>query len=292
MAKYRSALAAGCARRQGRILALALLCVVTACGGSGGSSALPAAPVVYATGSVPTLTVPYAAAVSGDDWTTFAHDQLRSGYQAQSIGVTALNVGLLHLKWTAHLGAPFYSSPLAVGGALYVVSNTGIATALDAATGSIRWQTALGGSVLMTPALDGTTLIVGTHDTPSRLVALDTGTGSVKWSVTFTGSIHSEPVITNGVIVVGTGGGDPPPEGHCLQGGAFGVDETTGSVRWKWLVSPVAANGGSVWSPISFDGTNLFMGTGNTCSDNAAGAANSLVSLTTTGALRWQAQCR
>jgi glucose dehydrogenase len=108
-----------------------------ACGGGGSSSALPA-PAVYASGPAPKLTVPYTLGASGDDWTTFAHDQLRSGYQAQSIGVPALNVGLLHLKWMAHLDAPFYSSPLAVGGALYVVSNTGIATALDAATGSIR----------------------------------------------------------------------------------------------------------------------------------------------------------
>jgi outer membrane protein assembly factor BamB len=289
MTAYSSGVAAACDPRHPRRLALMLLCGLTACGGGGSSSALPAAtPVASAIGPAPTLTVPYTLGASGDDWTTFAHDQLRSGYQAQSIGVTALNVGLLHLKWTAHLGAPFYSSPLAVGGALYVVSNTGIATALDAATGSIRWQTALGGSVLMTPALDGTTLIVGTHDTPSRLFALDTGSGSIKWSVPFTGPIRSEPVITNGLIVVGTAGGDPPPAGHCLQGGAFGVNETTGAVRWKWFVSPVAANGGSVWSPISFDGTNLFMGTGNTCSDNSVGTANSVVSLTTTGALRWQ----
>jgi hypothetical protein len=103
--------AASCDGRDWRRLALTLLCVLTACGGGGSSSALPA-PAVYASGPAPTLTVPYTLGASGDDWTTFAHDQLRSGYQAQSIGVTALNVGLLRLKWTAHLGAPFYSSPL------------------------------------------------------------------------------------------------------------------------------------------------------------------------------------
>ena len=264
-----------------RTLALCALVCASSCGGGG--SSVPHASSTPSSGAA--LTVPAMQTITGDDWTTYAHDAVRSGYQPQSIGVTALNVSALHLKWQTSLGINISASPLVVGGAVYVVDQNGMVTALDVASGAIRWQTALGGSVAMTPAIDGTTLIVGTHDIPSRLVALDTGSGQVKWSSPFAGPIRGEPLITGGLVVIGTAGGDP---GLCLQGGAFGVDESTGAVRWKWLVSPKAANGGSVWSPISFDGTNLFFGTGNTCTEQSVGAANSLVSLTLSGTLRWQ----
>jgi outer membrane protein assembly factor BamB len=46
---------------------------------------------------------------------------------------------------------PYTPSPLLVGEELYLVSDIGIATCLDAKTGEIRWQQRLGGNFSASP---------------------------------------------------------------------------------------------------------------------------------------------
>jgi len=56
-----------------------------------------------------------------------------------------------HVAWTLKRGAPLTSSPLVVGDELYVVTDGGIATCLDAVTGEIRWQMRLGDTYSASP---------------------------------------------------------------------------------------------------------------------------------------------
>jgi outer membrane protein assembly factor BamB len=51
-----------------------------------------------------------------------------------------------HVAWTLHKGAPLTTSPLLVGDELYLVSDSGIASCLDAKTGKVHWQERIGGS--------------------------------------------------------------------------------------------------------------------------------------------------
>ena len=61
-----------------------------------------------------------------------------------------------HIAWTLTRSAPHTPSPLLVGEELFVVSDTGIATCLDARTGTILWQQRLGGNYSASPvAADG-----------------------------------------------------------------------------------------------------------------------------------------
>ena len=53
-----------------------------------------------------------------------------------------------HIAWTLRRGAPLTPSPLLVGDELYVVSDSGIASCLDAKTGETHWQQRLGGNLL------------------------------------------------------------------------------------------------------------------------------------------------
>ncbi len=55
---------------------------------------------------------------------------------------------------------------------------------------------------------------------------------------------------------------------------------------WNWLVDSNPHEGGSVWSPISYDGTYLYFGTGNTC-DGPMMTANGAAALTLDGTLAW-----
>jgi outer membrane protein assembly factor BamB len=56
-----------------------------------------------------------------------------------------------HVAWTLRRAAPYTPSPLLVGDELYVVSDIGIATCLDAKTGETHWQQRLDGNYSASP---------------------------------------------------------------------------------------------------------------------------------------------
>jgi outer membrane protein assembly factor BamB len=56
-----------------------------------------------------------------------------------------------HVAWTARRAAPNTPSMLLVGDHLYMVSDRGVASCLDAKTGEMRWQQRLGGAVSASP---------------------------------------------------------------------------------------------------------------------------------------------
>ncbi len=58
-----------------------------------------------------------------------------------------------HVAWTLTRGAPLTPSPLLVGDDLYVVTDAGIATSIEARTGTVRWQQRLGGNMSASPVL-------------------------------------------------------------------------------------------------------------------------------------------
>jgi outer membrane protein assembly factor BamB len=84
-----------------------------------------------------------------------------------------------HVAWTLSRGAPLTPSPLLVDQVLYVVNDAGIASNIDALTGTIRWQQRLGGTFSASPVLvdgriyfldeDGRTTVVGPGPTFERL---------------------------------------------------------------------------------------------------------------------------
>lgn len=56
-----------------------------------------------------------------------------------------------HHVWTLTRGAPYTPSPLLVGEDLYVVSDTGILTLVEARSGAVLWQNRLGGNYSASP---------------------------------------------------------------------------------------------------------------------------------------------
>jgi outer membrane protein assembly factor BamB len=84
-----------------------------------------------------------------------------------------------HVAWTLTRGAPLTPSPLLVGDELYVVTDAGIASSIDARTGAIHWQQRLGGNMSASPVLadgriyfldeEGTTTVVSPATTFRRI---------------------------------------------------------------------------------------------------------------------------
>jgi hypothetical protein len=65
------------------------------------------------------------------------------------------NVTKTHVAWQWSRGVPLTPSPLVVGGEIYMVSDNGIATCLDAKTGQELWRERLGGGFSASPVLAG-----------------------------------------------------------------------------------------------------------------------------------------
>ncbi len=66
------------------------------------------------------------------------------------------NVTATHVAWEQRRGVPLTPSPVVAGGELYMVSDNGIASCLDAKTGEELWRQRLGGGFSASPlAADG-----------------------------------------------------------------------------------------------------------------------------------------
>jgi len=215
-----------------------------------------------------------AARARSDDWATFAHDQRRSGFETTDTGITAATVSHLGLRWMHDLGTPATSSPVVVGGSVYVGTLDGDMLALNAADGSQRWRVHIGDSVHMTPAVVGNLLLVGDYGHHNRykevpsgasFLALDTATGAIRWRTPLPGLIRSEPAILGSTIYIGLAGGDP--FSGCFRGRVVTLDLKTGrQLPARWFTIPgTRQDGGGVWSPISTDGKQIVIGTGNSC---------------------------
>ncbi|MHB8900486.1 MAG: outer membrane protein assembly factor BamB family protein, partial [Thermoguttaceae bacterium] len=123
----------------------------------------------------------------GGDWPTYRADAARSGHSAE-----ALPAGLA-LSWEYRGAAPrrawpsseriSYDSahqPIVVGQAVIVGSTVDdTVTALDAATGQVRWKYFTGGPVRFAPAAWRDRLFVASDD--GYLHALSTGDGRLLW---------------------------------------------------------------------------------------------------------------
>jgi len=187
---------------------------------------------------------------------------------------------------------PDQSSPVVYGGLLIAGGQIGNVEAFDVKTGAMVWQQSIGGSIMMTPTIDTATntLFIGNRfndstgkPAPSYLYALDLMSGAVRWSHRTLGLTHGSPVVAAGRVYAESSGGDAP---GCRSTGVSAFDEATGHLYWNWFVDTNPNQGGSVWSPISYDGTHLYFGTGNTC-DAPITTANGAAALNTNGTLAW-----
>jgi polyvinyl alcohol dehydrogenase (cytochrome) len=86
-----------------------------------------------------TGSAPRASAAEDGDWTTYHHDNARSGVAA---GLAAL--GTLSRAWSATLDGAVYGQPLAVADRVFAATENDTVYALDAATGAVAWSTHVG----------------------------------------------------------------------------------------------------------------------------------------------------
>jgi hypothetical protein len=229
---------------------------------------------------------------SNDAWTMFAYDYNRSGYNPNVTNLTKSNVSSLQLRWEKNVGDKVFASPVTYGGNLIVVTEgdwggnpNSVVYDLSTYDGHVIWQYPMGRRGKMTPVIDPVAglVILGRQSRQSYILALRLLDGSLAWRTPIRGRPTGAPVVAGGMVYTGRAGGDPP---QCTQGGISAINESTGQIAWNWYVNQTPHKGGSVWSSIAFDGTNLIFGTGNTCEEPIT-TANGAVSLNLNGQPNW-----
>ena len=144
---------------------------------------------------------------------------------------------------------------------VYVGSNGQYFYAINARTGTVRWEYPTGvdqGS----PAIADGVAYVGSVATGDTLFALNANTGVPLWSSQTNGGSYSSPAEANGILYIGS-----------FNGNIYAVDSSNGKLLWKY------ATGNSVYSsPAVADGM-VFVGS----ADNNIYALNA-----STGTLLWR----
>jgi PQQ-dependent dehydrogenase (methanol/ethanol family) len=240
-----------------------------------------------------------AAAGEPQNWLTYGGTYAEQHYSALD-QIDTGNVAQLGLAWSFDLETErgVQATPLVADGTLYVTAPWSIVSALDAATGALRWRfdpevprsyasNLCCGVPNRGVALYGGNVYVGTLD--GRLIALDAKTGKPVWErltidPAWPYSITGAPRAVEGKIIIGNGGAD-----FGVRGYVSAYDARTGELAWRTYTVPgnpangfetpaleraaatwtgewwVTGGGGTVWDGMAYDPELrlLYVGTGN-----------------------------
>lgn len=164
--------------------------------------------------------------------------------------------GDLAVRWSFVTGRAGISAPVVAGNTLFVtnwsdsVGNTtdqGAVIAIDAATGSERWQFPTEHAMGVTPAFAGGIVYAG--DTSGVVYALDASTGQERWRIDLQRAWTSEPVVAGDLVIIAATSyqspihvavqGDTVVVGSGLVGQSadgftlYALDRLSGAERWQ-----------------------------------------------------------
>jgi outer membrane protein assembly factor BamB len=130
--------------------------------------------------------------------------------------------------WKRHLHAHLESSPLPVGGNLYLGTDTAEVLALDAGDGHTVWKFKAPGAIKASPSYDAGNVFVADYE--SSMYALNANTGKPVWKTNTSkvapygsGGFFSSPAIAFGNVYAARD-----------DGVVYAFDESTGKVRWSF----------------------------------------------------------
>ena len=149
------------------------------------------------------------------DWLMIRRDYSATSYSPLT-QITAANASKLELAWMWPMreGGTNQPAPLVYNGTMYLANTGGIVQALNARTGQLIWEHAVGAEVAPRGlALYGNLLIFHSaaawalNRQDAYLIALDARTGETAWKVLMPDvyASNSGPIIANGLIVQGMG---------------------------------------------------------------------------------------
>ena len=199
-------------------------------------------------------------------WPSFGRNYTNQRYSPLA-QITAANVKGLQPAWSYKTGLPqaFEASPVVVGGTMYVSTPLNHVVALDAASGTKKWEYSptLGvtvhccGPVNRGVAVYGNRVYMGRLD--GKLVAIDASDGKEAWSVQAADNqrgyaLTSAPVAVDGKVIIGTSGAE-----YGVRGYVAAYDAGSGKEAWRFYLIPAPEDGGwwGEWKETDAFGTPL-----------------------------------
>src|SRR5271155_5558734 len=255
-------------------------------------SAMISAPVILAAFA---QTVVAQDGATHNEWPSYGGTQLAWRYSALD-QVNTTNVTKLAPAWIFQTGDPdngLQSTPIVLGGVMYIVTPRSQVFALDAATVRLIWnykypppRGAGANTQNRGVAVGAGKVFVGTYD--DYVVALDQKTGHEMWKVAVDDqrqcgcAITGAPLFVKDKVLVGSTGGDGAFRGYLTA-----LDAKTGRIAWRFYTIPGPGEkgnetwkgdswkfgGGATWMTGSFDPAlnMVYWGVGNAASDLYAG---------------------
>lgn len=231
---------------------------------------------------------PGQATTADGDWTMFGGNLANTRANLSETKLTAQNVAGLKELWSFR-GTGCTATPAASQGVVYVPTWGGKVYALDAATGTQRWMTALPDLIDSSPTVTATTVFVS--DDNGSVHALDRADGKKLWSklVDMHPEAHlwSSPIYVPSadLVVVGVASGEEAVMGPwTFRGSVVGLDAKTGEERWKFYTTTGDAMSGpgvAVWATVAVDEARklVFVGTGNAYDGTSGPLVDSMLAL-------------
>ena len=136
--------------------------------------------------------------------------------------VSALDAATGTTRWTTALGRPVYATPAAGEGLLLVPTSRGLLAALETETGAVRWTYAAPDSLAKLATPALADGLVFVGGTDGRLRALEAATGREVWSFRTDGVLAAAPLVAGPVVYVG-----------AMDETLYALDRETGAVRWQ-----------------------------------------------------------
>jgi outer membrane protein assembly factor BamB len=131
--------------------------------------------------------------------------------------------------------------PVLAKGMLYIVRNDGVAVAVSAKTGHVKWQRRIGTLNASSPGYDRGRLFIATLS--GHITSLNAKTGKILWRKRLSGRSESSPIVINNRVFFGS-----------ESGTVYGMDASTGKVAWTYKA------GGAVKGALAFADGKLYFG--------------------------------
>jgi outer membrane protein assembly factor BamB/formylglycine-generating enzyme required for sulfatase activity len=131
--------------------------------------------------------------------------------------------------WTFSADKPFQSSPVVFEGTVYAGNDNGKVYAVDAKTGTLKWEADLGAPVRSSPAIFENKVFI---NNPKGVFALDRESGAVLWQKNG-GFWDDSPLVISGPM--------QDKKGQPIKGVVFA------SLPWKGMLGLAVSPGAAVW---------------------------------------------
>jgi len=193
-----------------------------------------------------------------DDWLMLRHDYAATSYSPLT-QITAGNVAQLELAWMWPMreGGTNQPAPLVYNGTMYLANTGGIVQALNAQTGKLIWEYAVGAEVAPRGLVLYENKLIfhsaaawALNKQDGYLVALDARTGQQVWKVQMPDvyASNSGPLLANGLLIQGMGTCAIYEENKCF---ISAYDPATGQQRWRFRTTALSGEpGGDTWGAL------------------------------------------